>query len=181
MRVPGVLLLEPKCFGDGRGWFMETWHVDRYAAEGLSGPFVQDNLALSSKGVLRGLHAQHPFGQGKLIQVYKGRVFDVAVDIRLGSPSFAQWVGVVLDAERPMQLYVPAGFLHGYYVLSAQAMFGYKCTDLYHPEAELGIRWDDPQIGIEWPLEGEPVLSAKDRDAAFLGAFPRERLPVYLG
>ncbi len=179
MRIPGVLLLEPRRVGDARGWFMETWQAERYGAQGISGPFVQDNLARSAQGVLRGLHAQHPFGQGKLVQVYQGRVFDVAVDIRLGSPTFGQWVAAVLDAERPAQFYVPPGFLHGYYVLSDQAMFGYKCTDLYHPETELGVRWDDPQIGVEWPLEGEPVLSPRDRAAGLLSDCPRQRLPAY--
>jgi dTDP-4-dehydrorhamnose 3,5-epimerase len=181
MCIPGVFLLEPQRFADVRGWLMETWRADRYAAAGVPGPFVQDNLVLSAKGVLRGLHAQHPFDQGKLVQVYQGQVFDVAVDVRLGSPTFAQWVGVVLDAERPTQFYVPPGFLHGYYVLSDQAMLGYKCTELYHPETELAIRWDDPEIGIDWPLAGEPALSGKDQEAGFLGACPRKRLAVYPG
>jgi dTDP-4-dehydrorhamnose 3,5-epimerase len=178
-RIPGVLLVELDRFGDERGWFMETWQVERYAPAGIAGPFVQDNLALSGRGVLRGLHIQNPHGQGKLVQVYAGRVFDVAVDVRVGSPTFGQWVGVTLDAAEPRQFYVPPGFLHGYYVLSEQAMFGYKCTDLYHPETQFSVRWDDPGIGIEWPLDAPPVLSDKDRDAAVLSEIPTERLPRY--
>ncbi len=179
--IPGVLIVEPTRFGDARGWFMETWQAERYGAQGIPTAFVQDNLALSAKGVLRGLHAQHPYGQGKLVQVYRGRVFDVAVDVRRGSPSFGRWVGLTLDAERPMQFYVPPGFLHGYCVLSEEAMFGYKCTDLYHPQTQLSVRWDDPEIGIDWPLDGPPVLSEKDRDAPVLSDLVVDRLPAYEG
>lgn len=177
--IAGVLILEPDRYGDERGWFMETWQAERYAARGLAGPFVQDNLAMSRRGVLRGLHAQHPYGQGKLVQVYQGRVFDVAVDIRIGSPTFGRWQGVILDGAEPRQFYVPPGFLHGYCVLSEQAIFGYKCTDLYHPETQFSVRWDDPEIGIDWPLPGAPVLSDKDRDATVLSEIPNERLPRF--
>ena len=178
--IAGVLLVELERFGDERGWFMETWQSERYRQQGLPGPFVQDNLALSRQGVLRGLHVQHPHGQGKLVQVYRGRVFDVAVDIRVGSPSFGQWVGVTLDAAQPRQFYVPPGFLHGYCVLSEEAMFGYKCTDLYHPETQFSVRWNDPAIGIEWPLDGEPILSDKDRTAPFLADLPESRLSRFV-
>lgn len=177
--IPGVLLIEPQLFGDERGWFMESWQQQRYAEQGIVGPFVQDNQAFSRRGVLRGLHIQHPYGQGKLVQVISGEVFDVAVDVRHGSPYFGRWVGFVLSGENRRQLYVPEGFAHGYCVLSDEALFSYKCTDLYHPETQLSIRWDDPALGIEWPLEGEPVLADKDRDAPLLNELPPERLPPY--
>jgi len=174
--IPDLLLIEPKRFGDERGWFSETWQAPRYHEAGIREDFVQDNLARSAKGVLRGLHAQQPHPQGKLVQVIEGVVFDVAVDLRLGSPTFGQWQGFELSGDKPSQFYVPPGFGHGYYVLSDTALFSYKCTDLYHPEAELGVRWDDPQIGIEWPLDGEPLLSEKDRHALLLEQIPKERL-----
>ena len=181
MGIEGLLLLEPRCHGDDRGWFMETWQVQRYADVGVPDRFVQDNLARSAQGVLRGLHAQHPFAQGKLVQVYEGRVFDVAVDVRRGSPSFGRWAGVILDAAEPRQFWVPAGFLHGYLVLSESALFGYKCTDLYHPETQFSVRWDDPVIGVEWPLEQAPLLSEKDREAPLLADLDRGRLPAFEG
>ena len=174
--IPGLLLIEPKRFGDARGWFSETWHDARYREAGIRETFVQDNMALSSKGVLRGLHAQKPHAQGKLVQVLMGRVFDVAVDLRKGSPTFGRWEGVELSGDAPRQFYVPPGFGHGYYVLSEQSLFAYKCTDFYHPEAELGVRWDDPAIGIDWPLDGEPALSDKDAKAPLLADVPQERL-----
>lgn len=175
LEIPGLLLIEPRRFGDERGWFMETWQAERYAADAVPEPFVQDNLAFSRKGVLRGLHAQQPHPQGKLVQVFKGEVFDVAVDLRHGSPTFGRWQGVRLRGDEPLQFYVPPGFGHGYCVISDEALFGYKCTDTYHPEAELSVRWNDPDIGIAWPLDGEPVLSEKDAKAPLLAEIPEAR------
>ena len=177
--IPGVLIIEPKIHGDERGWFSESWQADRYAAAGIPGPFVQDNLAKSRKGILRGLHVQHPHAQGKLVQVISGAVFDVAVDIRVGSPTFAQWVGVELSGDTMRQFWVPAGFAHGYLVTSDEAVFSYKCTDTYHPETELGIVWNDPDIGVKWPLDGRPLLSAKDAAAFSLNGIEKSRLPEY--
>ncbi len=177
--IPDVLIIEPRVFGDARGFFLETWQRERYAQHGIPTGFVQDNLASSSKGVLRGLHLQHPHAQGKLVQVLSGRVFDVAVDVRRGSPWFGHWAGVMLDGESKRQFWVPAGFAHGYYVLSDEAVFAYKCTDQYHPENELSILWNDPQLAIEWPLDGEPRLSDKDRAGLLLQDVEMERLPGY--
>jgi dTDP-4-dehydrorhamnose 3,5-epimerase len=178
--IPGVLQLEPKVFGDDRGFFMETWQQSRYAEYGIPEGLVQDNLARSRKGVLRGLHLQHPHAQGKLVQVLSGEVFDVAVDVRRGSPYFGQWVGVRLSGENKRQFWVPEGFAHGYCVLSDEALFAYKCSDLYHPENELSVRWNDPAIGIDWPLDGDPLLSGKDSAAALLADIDPERLPAYV-
>jgi dTDP-4-dehydrorhamnose 3,5-epimerase len=178
-RLPGVLLIEPRVFGDTRGWFVETWQRERYAECGLTREFVQDNQSFSGRGTLRGLHIQNPFAQGKLVQVIQGEVFDVAVDARRGSPSFGRWTGVCLSGENKHQLWVPEGFLHGFLVLSETALFSYKCTDLYHPETQLAVRWDDPDIGIEWPFAGTPILSDKDRDAPRLRDIPQSRLPEY--
>jgi len=179
--IPGVLLIEPKVFGDERGWFVESWQQERYAEQGIPGTFVQDNQAFSQRGVLRGLHLQHPYDQGKLVQAISGEVFDVAVDVRRGSPYFGRWVGVTLSGENKHQFYVPAGFAHGYCVLSDEALFSYKCTDNYHPETQFSVRWDDPALGIEWPLAGAPVLSDKDRDAPCLHDISEDRLPPYRG
>jgi dTDP-4-dehydrorhamnose 3,5-epimerase len=179
--IPGVLLLEPRVFGDERGWFMESWQQERYAEHGIVGPFVQDNQAYSRHGVLRGLHIQHPFGQAKLVQVIEGEVFDVAVDIRRGSPYFGHWVGAMLSGVNRYQFYVPEGFAHGYCVLSEEALFSYKCTDLYHPETQFSVRWDDPALGIEWPLDAEPILAEKDRDAPLLSEIAEDQLPPYEG
>jgi dTDP-4-dehydrorhamnose 3,5-epimerase len=175
--LPDVLLIEPKIHGDHRGWFVESWQHARYRDAGIEATFVQDNQSFSPRGTLRGLHIQHPHGQGKLVQVVQGEVFDVAVDARRGSPHFGRWAGARLTAENKHQLWIPAGFLHGFLVLSETALFSYKCTDLYHPEAELSVRWDDPDIGIDWPLDGPPTLSVKDRDAPYLRDLPVERLP----
>ncbi|PVV16817.1 MAG: dTDP-4-dehydrorhamnose 3,5-epimerase [gamma proteobacterium symbiont of Ctena orbiculata] len=177
--IPDVLLLTPQRFGDQRGWFMESWSAERYRQLGIPDGFVQDNQAFSQKGVLRGLHIQNPHGQGKLVQVIRGEVFDVAVDVRHGSPWFGQWVGLNLSETNFQQLYVPAGFAHGYLVLSEEVIFTYKCTDYYHPETQFSIRWDDPQIGIEWPAPLNPILAEKDRDAPLLREIPVERLPCY--
>lgn len=158
---PEVLRIEPDVFADARGFFMETFHAVKYAAAGLPDTFRQDNHSRSSAGVLRGMHYQLQHPQGKLVRVVSGRVFDVAVDIRRGSPRFGQWVGVELSEDNQYQLYVPPGFAHGFCVLSAQADFLYKCTDLYAPGDEYGIAWDDPDIAIEWP-QLDYLLSDKD-------------------
>ena len=157
--LPGVLVIEPNVFGDARGWFMESWQQARYAEAGLPEVFVQDNQAYSRQGILRGLHAQHPHGQGKLVQVLVGEVFDVAVDIRGGSPQFGRWFGERLSADNRLQMFVPAGFAHGYCVLSDEALFAYKCTELYHPETEFSVRWDDPEIDTN-----RRIASARRRD-----------------
>jgi dTDP-4-dehydrorhamnose 3,5-epimerase len=177
--IPDVLLIEPQVFGDHRGHFVETWQQARYAEHGIGPAFVQDNQALSGRGILRGLHIQNPYGQGKLVQVVVGAVFDVAVDVRRGSPHFGRWVGAELSETNKHQLWVPPGFLHGYLVTSEQAIFSYKCTDTYHPETQFAVRWDDPEIGIDWPAGVEPILSEKDAGAPLLRAIPDERLPAY--
>lgn len=176
--LPGVLIIEPRVFGDARGFFIETWHQGKYADLGLPERFVQDNLSRSTKGVLRGLHYQHPQAQGKLVYVLDGEVFDVAVDVRVGSPTFGRWVGVTLSAENKRQMYVPPGFAHGFCVTSDSVLFAYKCTDFYNPKTEGSVCWNDPAIGIVWPI-AQPSLSDKDRVAPLLKDVPRERLPLY--
>ncbi|MGX9367324.1 dTDP-4-dehydrorhamnose 3,5-epimerase [Desulfoplanes sp. PS50] len=161
--IPDVVIIEPRVFGDERGFFMETWQRKTFAESGIDYDFVQDNHSLSGKGILRGLHYQIKQPQGKLVRVISGEVFDVAVDIRKESPWFGKWVGVMLSAENRRQLWVPPGFAHGFYVVSDQAEFVYKCTDFYAPEYERSIIWDDPDLGITWPLDGvQPLLSGKD-------------------
>jgi dTDP-4-dehydrorhamnose 3,5-epimerase len=169
-KLPGVIKIETTVHGDERGYFMETWQAQRFGEAGINDVFVQDNFSHSSKGILRGLHYQIEKAQGKLVRVIQGEVFDVAVDLRRSSPHYGQWVGDVLSAENKHQLWVPPGFGHGFLVLSEIAEFEYKCTDYYAPEFERSIRWDDPDIGIDWPLRrGEqPVLSAKDAAAPLL-------------
>ena len=169
-RLPGPVKIIPTVHQDERGYFMEIWQAERCRDAGIDADFVQDNVSQSSKGTLRGLHYQIKQPQGKLLRVVSGEVFDVAVDLRKSSPNFGQWVGEVLSAENKHQLWVPPGFGHGFLVLSDMAEFVYKCTDYYAPEFERTIRWDDPDIDIEWPLPaGErPVLSAKDAAAPFL-------------
>jgi dTDP-4-dehydrorhamnose 3,5-epimerase len=176
-RIPEVLLVEPQVFGDPRGYFFESWHGQKYAEQGLTASFVQDNQSRSHKGVLRGLHYQLQQPQGKLVSVLSGSVFDVVVDIRLGSPTFGQWVGLELSAENHHQLYIPPGFAHGFCVLSAVADFFYKCTDYYAPEHEHGILWNDPDIGIRWP-GNEFNVSDKDSKNRTLAEL-REFLPTY--
>lgn len=162
--IPGVLIIEPTVFGDSRGYFMETFQADEFAAAGITRPFVQDNQSKSTKGVLRGLHFQKEHTQGKLVRVVSGEVFDVAVDCRPHSLTFGKWVGVTLSAENKKQFYVPEGFAHGFLVLSDEAEFTYKCTDVYTPSAEGGVAWDDPDIGIVWPAaDGQVRLSEKDK------------------
>jgi dTDP-4-dehydrorhamnose 3,5-epimerase len=176
--IEGVLIFEPKVFADARGFFMETWSRKRYAEAGLDVDFVQDNVSFSTQGVLRGLHYQYPRPQGKLVQVLQGKVLDVAVDIRRGSPTFGRGVSCVLSDENYRQFYVPVGFAHGFYVLSETALFSYKCTDFYCPECDGGLLWNDPDIEIDWPIEN-PILSDKDAKLPRLKDIPNDRLPVY--
>jgi dTDP-4-dehydrorhamnose 3,5-epimerase len=174
-RINGLLVIEPEIFGDSRGFFMETYNQARYMKAGVSERFVQDNLSLSSRGVLRGLHFQNPAAQGKLVYVLEGEVFDVAVDIRKGSPTFGLWHGEVISSENRLQFWIPPGFAHGFCVLSEQALFTYKCTEFYAPEHECSIRWDDPFINIDWPCS-EPILSEKDKNAPFLKDVSEDKL-----
>ena len=174
--LPEVLLVEPRVFGDARGFFLETFQAERYAAAGIAGPFVQDNLSRSVKGTLRGLHFQQPRAQGKLVHVLRGAVWDVAVDVRRGSPRFGRWVAVELSEENRRQLWIPPGFAHGFCVLSESADFFYKCTDFYAPDCERAVRWNDPALGIRWPVES-PLISAKDQAAPELATAPE--LPAY--
>ena len=167
--IPQVLVLEPKVFGDARGFFFESFNARDFAeATGLNVEFVQDNHSRSAKGVLRGLHYQIQHAQGKLVRVVEGEVFDVAVDLRRSSSTFGRWVGERLSADNHRQLWVPPGFAHGFVVLSEQAQFLYKTTDYWYPEHERSLRWNDPSLGIEWPLDGQPLLAAKDAEAALL-------------
>ena len=161
--VPGVVIIEPDVHRDGRGFFLETYHQDRYNEAGIRGPFVQDNHSHSLQGTLRGLHAQVRRPQGKLVRAVQGEMFDVAVDIRLGSPSFGRWFGARLSGENFRQLYIPPGCAHGFYVVSPAAQVQYKCTELYDPADEIGIAWNDAEAAIPWPLQGEPLLSARDQ------------------
>ena len=162
--IEGVLLIKPKVWGDARGYFVETWQQQRYEAAGIRLPFVQDNHSMSARGILRGLHYQKTRPQGKLVYVSLGSVFDVAVDIRPDSPSFGKWFGIELSQQNQWQLWVAPGLAHGFVVTSDLAHFHYKCTDYYCPEDEAAIRWNDPSIGIDWPV-ADPLLSAKDRIA----------------
>jgi dTDP-4-dehydrorhamnose 3,5-epimerase len=173
--LPGVLVFEPRRFSDDRGYFYETWQSKRYQEAGIELPFVQDNVSRSKRGVLRGLHFQNPNAQGKLVSVLDGEVFDVAVDIRVGAQTFGKWFGIVLSAENAKQLWVPPGFAHGFYVTSETAVFSYKCTDYYSPTAEGSLRWDDPNVGIEWPT-GDKLLAPKDAAAPLLADIPRQQL-----
>jgi dTDP-4-dehydrorhamnose 3,5-epimerase len=173
--IPGLLIIEPKVHGDARGFFLETWSRRRYAEAGLKEDFVQDNVSFSRRGILRGLHFQNPKPQGKLLQVLQGEVFDVAVDIRRSSSTFGRWHALTLSAENKKQFFIPPGFAHGFAVLSETALFAYKCTEFYSPQNELAIAWNDPDIGIYWPVE-HPQLSEKDARAPRLKDVPRERL-----
>jgi len=177
--LPGVLIVEPKVFGDARGYFIETFQAARYRDAGIACTFVQDNVSASSYGVLRGLHLQHPQGQDKLVHVIEGEVFDVAVDVRYGSPHFGKWAGVTLNGENHRQFFVPKGFAHGFCVTSERAVFAYKCSDLYAPDYELSVAWNDPAIGIDWPI-GDPELSVKDRSGQALADIDTSKLPVYV-
>ena len=161
--IEGVYIIEPKIFGDDRGYFMETFKASDFKEAGLDYEFIQDNQSKSHKGVLRGLHYQLHHPQAKLVRVINGEVFDVAVDLRKNSPTYGKWVGVILSAENKKMFMIPRGFAHGFVVLSDVAEFVYKCDELYHPEDEGGVMWNDPEIGIKWPYEGEPLLSEKDQ------------------
>jgi len=178
--LPGVLLVEPKVFGDERGYFLETWSAERYREQGVNVAFVQDNLSKSRRGTLRGLHLQNPNGQGKLVYVVIGEVFDVAVDVRIGSPTFGRWFGTTLSETNKRQMYIPVGYAHGFCVTSEEAIFAYKCTTPYRPETEVTIAYDDPRLGIPWPVTS-PTLSKKDIAGLRLADVPQERLPHYRG
>jgi dTDP-4-dehydrorhamnose 3,5-epimerase len=175
--VPDVLIVEPDVYCDARGFFLETYHAARYSAHGMEVAFVQDNHSRSARGTLRGLHLQVRRPQAKLVRVISGAVYDVAVDVRRGSPTFGRWVAVTLSAENFLQCYIPAGFAHGFCVLSDVADVEYKCTDVYEPGAEIGIAWNDPSLAIPWPVE-QPLLSDRDRGHPPLAA-QTERLPIY--
>lgn len=165
IKIDGVYIIEPKVFGDNRGYFIEVYNKEQFAEAGLNMTFVQDNESKSSKGVLRGLHFQRKHSQGKLVRVTRGEVFDVAVDLRSGSQTYGKWEGVILSEENKKQFYIPKGFAHGFLVLSDEAVFNYKCTDFYSPEYDGGIMWNDPGINIEWPLDrlDNIILSEKDK------------------
>jgi len=178
MSLPEVLLVEPQRFGDARGYFMETWRQERYQAAGIALPFVQDNLSRSANGILRGLHLQNPNAQGKLVYVLEGAVFDVAVDVRVGSPNFGKWTGAVLSADDHRQLWIPPGFAHGFVVTSDTALFAYKCTAPYSAADEIGVLWNDPALGIPWPV-AKPLLSAKDAVLPKLADIDPGRLPRF--
>lgn len=175
--LPGVMLIEPDVYRDKRGFFLETYHVGKYRAAGINGIFVQDNHSHSVRGTVRGLHAQRHRPQGKLVRVLRGEIFDVAVDIRRGSPTFRRWVGVRLSADNFRQIYVPPGFAHGFCALSEIADVEYKCTEPYDPADEFGVLWNDPELGISWPVR-EPLLSEKDRTASRLAEMI-DTLPVF--
>ena len=175
--LPGVLIVEPDVYRDARGFFLETYGENKYREGGVDVAFVQDNLSRSLRGTLRGLHAQVPRAQAKLLRAVMGEVFDVAVDIRLGSPTFGRWVGVELSAENFRQLYIPCGFAHGFCVMSDVAEIEYKCSDVYVPQDEITIQWDDPAIGVRWPL-AEPLLSKRDRAGEPLAKL-EARLPIF--
>lgn len=167
--VPGPLIIEPRVFGDARGFFMETWNLEAFAKAGLDMRWVQDNHSRSQKGVLRGLHFQNPGPQGKLVRVVTGAVYDVAVDLRRTSPHFGKWVGVELTATNHRMLWVPEGFAHGFLTLEDNTDFLYKCTAPYAPRSEHTLAWDDPEVGIDWPLDGmEPIISEKDAEGQAL-------------
>lgn len=177
-RLPGCVAIEPAVFGDARGFFYESYNADKFKAAGLDLRFVQANVSRSARGVLRGLHYQWPNPQGKLVSVVEGEVFDVAVDIRRGSPTFGQWAGVMLTAENHRHFWVPEGFAHGFVVLSEFATFAYQCTALYDAKADAGVRWNDAAIAIDWPVSA-PLLSGKDDKAPLLADIATERLPVW--
>jgi dTDP-4-dehydrorhamnose 3,5-epimerase len=174
--LPGVLMIEPDLHRDDRGFFLETYHAEKYRAAGIDGPFLQDNHSHSTAGTLRGLHLQLRRPQGKLIRAIEGEIFDVAVDVRVGSPTFGRWCGVTLSAENFRQCYVPPGFAHGFCVVSLVAQVEYKCTDVYDPATEIGVAWNDPAIGIAWPVQ-QPMLSSRDREhpplARMMDVLPR--------
>ena len=174
--LEGLLLIEPTVFGDNRGFFLESWSRHRYHEAGLAADFVQDNFSRSARGTLRGVHFQNPRAQGKLVSVWEGEVWDVAVDVRRRSPTFGRWFGAPLSAANKHQFYLPPGFAHGFVVLSETALFHYKCTEFYSPADELGFRWDDPDVGIQWPSVVSPILSRRDAGSPLLKELPADRL-----
>lgn len=176
--LPGCRIIEPAVFGDARGHFFENWNAARFSEAGIDARFVQANVSTSVQGVLRGLHYQWPNPQGKLVQVLEGEVWDVAVDLRRGSPTFGRWTACVLSAANHRQFWIPEGFAHGFVVLSERATFSYLCTALYDREADAGVRWNDAHLAIDWPVSA-PTLSEKDAKAPFLADIPVERLPVF--
>lgn len=176
--LPGCVVIEPAVYGDARGFFYEAWNAERFRAHGLPDRFVQSNVSSSTRGVLRGLHYQWPNPQGKLVSVLEGEVYDVAVDIRRGSPHFGRWTAVVLSAANKRHFWIPEGFAHGFLVLSDRALFSYLCTAPYDKAADAGVRWNDAALAVDWP-EAAPLLSDKDANAPFLEQIPAERLPVY--
>jgi dTDP-4-dehydrorhamnose 3,5-epimerase len=178
--LPGCLMLEPQVFGDARGFFYESFNRDKFLAAGLDLQFVQGNVSSSAHGVLRGLHYQWPKPQGKLVSVLEGEVWDVAVDIRRGSPTFGRWTAAVLSAENKRHFWIPPGFAHGFVTLSERALFTYLCTETYDREADAALRWNDARFAIDWPVRA-PQLSDKDARAPFLDDVPDDRLPVYAG
>jgi dTDP-4-dehydrorhamnose 3,5-epimerase len=176
--LPGVCVIEPVVHGDARGWFFESFHARKYAELGIDTQLLQTNVSRSARGVVRGLHYQWPNPQGKLVSVLEGEVYDVAVDIRRGSPTFGRWEAAMLTAGNHRQLWIPEGFAHGFCVVSEAATFMYQCTALYDPAADSGVRWNDAAIGIDWPV-AEPLLSEKDKASPFLADVPADKLPPY--
>ncbi len=176
--IPGLRVVQPKVFGDARGFFFESYSAERYRQAGIEATFVQDNVSYSRRGILRGLHFQNPGSQGKLVSVLQGEVFDVAVDVRHGSPTFGKWYGLHLNEQNKTQFWIPAGFAHGFIVTSETALFSYKCDAYYSPQTEFSLLWNDPDLGIAWP-DITPSLSAKDEKALRLRDFERSQLPVY--
>jgi dTDP-4-dehydrorhamnose 3,5-epimerase len=172
--IPGLVIIEPKVFGDARGYFFESWNSQRYD-EVIQARFVQDNLSFSRRGILRGLHFQNPNGQGKLIQVLQGEVYDVAVDLRRSSPTFRRWHGLRLSSDNKKQFYIPPGFAHGFAVTSETALFHYKCTEFYSQKDEMALKWDDPDLAIPWPVEN-PTISERDAKGLLLRDIPENRL-----
>jgi len=172
--IPGLVIIDPKVFGDSRGYFFESWNEQRYDLI-VQARFVQDNISFSRKGIVRGLHFQNPNGQGKLIQVFQGEVFDVAVDLRRSSPTFRKWHGILLSAENKKQFYIPPGFAHGFAVTSDTALFHYKCTEFYSQKDEMALKWDDPDLGIAWPIP-KPTISERDAKGLRLRDIPEDRL-----
>jgi dTDP-4-dehydrorhamnose 3,5-epimerase len=178
--LPGCVVLEPQVFSDSRGFFFESFNTDKLATHGLQPRFVQGNVSSSAQGVLRGLHYQWPNSQGKYVSVIEGEAWDVAVDIRRGSPTFGKWTAVVLSADNKRHFWIPEGFAHGFAVLSERAVFTYLCTATYDAKADAGVRWDDPALAIDWPVS-HPQLSDKDARAPLLSEIAEDRLPVYMG
>jgi dTDP-4-dehydrorhamnose 3,5-epimerase len=178
-KIKDVKLIKPKIYGDSRGFFLETYHKDQYKKAGISDHFVQDNHSRSKKNILRGLHYQLDKMQGKLVRVSNGRVYDVAVDMREGSPTFKEHVSFILSDKNQYQLYIPPGFAHGFCVISDEADFEYKCTEFYNPNSEVGIMWNDPDIGIDWPIS-DPIVSDKDNKNFLISEIPNSLIPKYL-